>query len=166
VILHDLDIEKGNAKMGAFMIQVQVIYTALMAGMMLMYTITLGRYFDYILKHKIPGASQNWALFHNNTRVQIHHTAVLVGHAMLSIISLATNYTSGPAPLVVAAAVPFLMLTTHVVTGFAKAEFCVNGAQQLDNEKTVKTYLAWNMPLHITYTLLYTVSAALLLTLL
>ena len=51
--------------MGALMIQVQVIYTALMAGMMLMYTITLGRYFDYILKHKIPGASQNWALFHN-----------------------------------------------------------------------------------------------------
>ena len=94
--------------MGTLIIQMQVIYAALMAGMMLMYTITLGRYFDYILKHKIPGASQNWALFHNNTRVQIHHTAVLVGHAMLSIVSLATNYTSGPAPLVVAAAVPFL----------------------------------------------------------
>ena len=49
-ILHDSDIEKGNTKMSAFMIQMQVIYTALMAGMMLMYTITLGRYFDYILK--------------------------------------------------------------------------------------------------------------------
>ena len=53
-----------------------------------------------------------------------------------------------------------------MVTGFAKAEFFVNGAQRLDDEKTVKTYLAWNMPLHITYTLLYAVSAALLLTLL
>lgn len=66
----------------------------------------------------------------------------------------------------VAAAVPFLMLTTHMVTGFAKAEFFVNGARRLDDEKIVKTYLAWNMPLHITYTLLYAVSAALLLTLL
>lgn len=73
--------------MGELMIQVQVIYTALMAGIMLMYTITLGRYFGYILKHNIPGASQNWALFRNNTRVQIHHTAVLVGHAIVSIVS-------------------------------------------------------------------------------
>lgn len=144
----------------------QVIYTALMAGMMLMYTITLGHYFDYILKHNIPGASQNWALFRNNTRVQIYHTAVLVGHAMLSIVSLAINHTRGLTPLAVVAAVPFLMLTTHMVTGFAKAEFFVNGAQRLDDEKTVKTYLAWNMPLHITYTLLYAVSSALLLTLL
>jgi len=35
--------------MGTLMIQMQVIYTALMAGMMLMYTITLGRYFDYFI---------------------------------------------------------------------------------------------------------------------
>lgn len=71
---------------------------------------------------------------------------------------------TGGLPLIAAVLVPLLMLVFHVLSGFEKAEKLVNGAAQLD-EETIRKYLAWNLPLHLFYTLLYALSALFLFTL-
>ena len=136
-----------------------------MSGMMLMYVITIGSYFNYILKNKMFGALQDYSLFRKNTRVQMNHSIAFIGQVVLSVVSLVINYDLGVFPLIVAVMVPLIILFCHIFTGFGKAEQLVVGGKEL-NYRTIKVYLSWNKTLHIAYTIFYMVSAALLLNLL
>ena len=136
-----------------------------MSGMMLMYVITIGSYFNYILKNKMFGALQDYSLFRKNTRVQMNHSIAFIGQVVLSVVSLVINYDLGVFPLIVAVMVPLIILFCHIFTGFGKAEQLVVGGKEL-NDRTIKVYLSWNKTLHIAYTIFYMVSAALLLNLL
>lgn len=136
-----------------------------MSGMMLMYVITIGCYFNYILKNKMFGALQDYSLFRKNTRVQMNHSIASIGQVVLSVVSLVINYDLGVFPLIVAVMVPLIILFCHIFTGFGKAEQLVVGGKEL-NDRTIKVYLSWNKTLHIAYTIFYMVSAALLLNLL
>lgn len=136
-----------------------------MSGMMLMYVITIGSYFNYILKNKMFGALQDYSLFRKNTRVQMNHSIASIGQVVLSVVSLVINYDLGVFPLIVAVMVPLIILFCHIFTGFGKAEQLVVGGKEL-NDRTIKVYLSWNKTLHIAYTIFYMVSAALLLNLL
>lgn len=151
--------------MNDVILKIHVIYTSVMAGMMLMYFITIGSYFDYILKHEMFRAFQDYSLFRKNTKVQRNHAIVMIGQVLLSVISLFVNGDRGWMPLLFAVLVPVIMLVFHLLTGFGKVENLVNSAEKLD-EKTIKTYLMWNLPLHFLYTLLYLVSAFYLFSLL
>ncbi len=142
--------------MNLIIIKLQIIYTAILAGMMLMYSITLGSYFNFILKNKMFNAFRDYSLFRKNSKVQLLHTIVLVGQAIYSVISLIINHKLGLFPLLIAALIPIIMLAIHLLSGFAKVESLVNSSQNL-GESTVKKYLQWNIPLHILYTLLYVI---------
>lgn len=148
--------------MNLFVLKLQIVYTAMLSGMMVMYVITLGSYFNYILKHHMVRAFQDYSLFRQNTKVQLCHFIVMVGQETISIVSLMFNYRIGWFPLVIAVIVPIVLLALHVLTGFGKVENLVNSAESISG-RTVEKYLAWNMPLHIVYALLYAVSALLLL---
>lgn len=150
--------------MDLLLLRLQIVYTAIMSGTMLMYVITIGNYFSYILKHRIPHAFEDYAVFRKNTRAPLKHSIVLLGQVAISIISLMINYDRGGAALLVGVAVPLVMLCFHVFTGFGKVENLINSAQTVD-EKMIEKYLFWNIPLHILYFLLYAVSAMLLLNL-
>lgn len=93
-----------------------------MSGMMLMYVITLGSYFNYILKNKMFVALRDYSLFRKNTRVKMNHSLVLIGQVALSVASLIINYNLGAFPLIVTAIVHVIMLICHMVTGFKKVE--------------------------------------------
>lgn len=151
--------------MNLCILRLQIIYTSIMSGMMLMYVITIGSYFNYILKNKMFGALQDYSLFRKNTRVQMNHSIASIGQVVLSVVSLVINYDLGVFPLIVAVMVPLIILFCHIFTGFGKAEQLVVGGKEL-NDRTIKVYLSWNKTLHIAYTIFYMVSAALLLNLL
>jgi len=152
-------------KLNLCILRLQIIYTSIMSGMMLMYVITIGSYFNYILKNKMFGALQDYSLFRKNTRVQMNHSIASIGQVVLSVVSLVINYDLGVFPLIVAVMVPLIILFCHIFTGFGKAEQLVVGGKEL-NDRTIKVYLSWNKTLHIAYTIFYMVSAALLLNLL
>lgn len=135
-----------------------------MSGMMLMYVITLGSYFNYALKHEIFSSFKDYSLFRKNTRAVINHSIVMIGQAVFSIFSLIINYNMGRFQLIIAVLIPIIMLVFHMLTGFGKVENLVNSAEKLKKE-TINKYLMWNIPLHILYASLYMISAILLLTL-
>ena len=49
-----------------------------MSGMMLMYIITLGSYFNYILKINLLSGFQDYSFFRSNTKVKRNHFVILV----------------------------------------------------------------------------------------
>lgn len=52
-------------------LKIQTIYTAIMSGMMLMYVVTLGSYFNYILRNKILSGFQDYSAFRSITKAKI-----------------------------------------------------------------------------------------------
>ncbi|EGY79949.1 hypothetical protein HMPREF9129_0928 [Peptoniphilus indolicus ATCC 29427] len=135
-----------------------------MSGMMLMYTVTLGSYFNYILKNKILSGFQDYSSFRSNTNVKINHSIILLGQIIVSIISLILNYNKGFNPLCFSLIVPIIMLVLHTLTGFGEVENLVNSGKKVEMNQ-IEKYVTWNIPLHIIYFILYLISAEQLLSL-
>ncbi len=129
-----------------------------------MYIITLGSYFNYILKINLLSGFQDYSFFRSNTKVKRNYFVILVGQVIVSIISLILNCNSGLMPLCFNIIVPIIMLMFHVLTGFGKVENLVNSGQKVEMNE-VKEYVRFNIPLHITYFTLYLISTLLLLNL-
>lgn len=150
--------------MDFIILKIQIIYTAIMSGMMLMYTVTLGSYFNYILKNKILSGFQDYSSFRSNTNVKINHSIILLGQIIVSIISLILNYNKGFNPLCFSLIVPIIMLVLHILTGFGEVENLVNSGKKVEMNQ-IEKYVTWNIPLHIIYFILYLISAEQLLSL-
>ncbi|SUB74991.1 hypothetical protein [Peptoniphilus indolicus] len=150
--------------MDFIILKIQIIYTAIMSGMMLMYTVTLGSYFNYILKNKILSGFQDYSSFRSNTNVKINHSIILLGQIIVSIISLILNYNKGFNPLCFSLIVPIIMLVLHTLTGFGEVENLVNSGKKVEMNQ-IEKYVTWNIPLHIIYFILYLISAEQLLSL-
>lgn len=154
----------GGGFLDLIILRIQIIYTAIMSGMMLMYIVTLGSYFNYILKNRMLSGFQDYSDFRSNTKVQTNHSIILFGQVIVSIISLIFNYNKGFIPLCFSLIVPILMLVFHVLTGFGKVENLINSGQKVERNQ-VEKYVTWNIPLHIIYFILYLISAEQLLSL-
>lgn len=150
--------------MDFIILKIQIIYKAIMSGMMLMYTVTLGSYFNYILKNKILSGFQDYSSFRSNTNVKINHSIILLGQIIVSIISLILNYNKGFNPLCFSLIVPIIMLVLHTLTGFGEVENLVNSGKKVEMNQ-IEKYVTWNIPLHIIYFILYLISAEQLLSL-
>lgn len=150
--------------MDFIILKIQIIYTAIIPGMMLMYTVTLGSYFNYILKNKILSGFQDYSSFRSNTNVKINHSIILLGQIIVSIISLILNYNKGFNPLCFSLIVPIIMLVLHTLTGFGEVENLVNSGKKVEMNQ-IEKYVTWNIPLHIIYFILYLISAEQLLSL-
>ena len=124
-----------------------------------MYIITLGSYFNYILKINLLSGFQDYSFFRSNTKVKRNHFVILVWQVIVSIISLILNCNSGLMPLCFNIIVPIIMLMFHVLTGFGKVENLVNSGQKVEMNE-VKEYVRFN-----TYFTLYLISTLLLLNL-
>lgn len=144
----------------------QISYTALMSGMMLMYVLTLGQYFNYLLRQRHFETFVIYARIREEKRLPLFHFIVMIGQFVVSLFSLFLNYTLGLFPLVFAVSVPLIMAILHAFTGFGRVERLINSTSDLKDETKIKTYLKYNIPLHFIYTLLYGSSALFLFTLL
>ena len=141
-------------------LKIQTIYTTIMSGMMLMYVVTLGSYFNYILRNKILSGFQDYSAFRSITKAKINYSIVLFGQVIVSIISLIFNYNDGFIPLCFNMIVPIIMLMLHVLTGFWKVENLINSGQKVEINK-VKKYVTCNIPIHIIY-FIFNISCAII----
>lgn len=140
-----------------------IIYTAILAGSMIMYSITLGSYFTYLGKNNmLEGFKDYYGVFRKNTNVKLIFMIYLTGQTLLAIISILLNKTK---PLL-GQILSFLSIIVigfgHSISGFLKSEEKLNSASDL-SVKVVDNYIKYNIPLHILYSIYYIVAAYILL---
>ena len=135
-----------------------IILTAVIAGFMLSYCITLGAYFNHLLQtRKDEGFSSYYAPFRKSKKAVFWYKLVCCTQIVMAILScLFSSQTLFPK---VIALVPFLLLfICHWLTGFGKSEEHIHSGLPIDNLHR-SIYLKWNFPLHFFYFLAFFISA-------
>lgn len=135
-----------------------IILTAVIAGFMLSYCITLGAYFNHLLQtRKDEGFSSYYAPFRKSKQAVFWYKLVCCTQIVMAILScLFSSQTLFPK---VIALVPFLLLfICHWLTGFRKSEEHIHSGLPIDNLHR-SIYLKWNFPLHFFYFLAFFISA-------
>lgn len=137
-----------------------LLLTAVIAGFMLSYSVTLGAYFNYLLRQELDqGFSHFYSQFRRNTAVASLYRMCVGLQFFLGLVSLLVS-----SPLVtvrVLGIIPLMvLLVCHHVTGFAKSEEAINSGKSISTDMR-QNYLKWNLPLHYFYFVIYFVSALL-----
>ena len=135
-----------------------IILTAVIAGFMLSYCITLGAYFNHLLQtRKDEGFSSYYAPFRKSKQAVFWYKLVCCTQIVMAILScLFSSQTLFPK---VIALIPFLLLfICHLLTGFGKSEEHIHSGLPIDNLHR-SIYLKWNFPLHFFYFLAFFISA-------
>ena len=140
------------------MYSLTIILTAVIAGFMLSYCITLGAYFNHLLQtRKDEGFSSYYAPFRKSKQAVFWYKLVCCTQIVMAILScLFSSQTLFPK---VIALIPFLLLfICHLLTGFGKSEEHIHSGLPIDNLHR-SIYLKWNFPLHFFYFLAFFISA-------
>ena len=135
-----------------------IILTAVIAGFMLSYCITLGAYFNHLLQtRKDEGFSSYYAPFRKSKQAVFWYKLVCGTQIVMAILScLFSSQTLFPK---VIALIPFLLLfICHLLTGFGKSEEHIHSGLPIDDLHR-SIYLKWNFPLHFFYFLTFFISA-------
>lgn len=135
-----------------------IILTAVIAGFMLSYCITLGAYFNHLLQtRKDEGFSSYYAPFRKSKQAVFWYKLVCCTQIVMAILScLFSSQTLFPK---VIALIPFLLLfICHLLTGFGKSEEHIHSGLPIDDLHR-SIYLKWNFPLHFFYFLAFFISA-------
>ncbi|MEX2804522.1 hypothetical protein AB3329_05320 [Streptococcus sp. H31] len=134
---------------------VTIVLTAMMAGFMLSYCLTIGRYFNYLLETaKYDGFSAYYSPFRREKRVPRQYAVCVLGQFIMAVLSLFFSWQSGTWLARMGAVLPLLLLlAAHRLTGFGESEEEINSGRMSETMRRI--YLKWNLPLHFSYFLLY-----------
>lgn len=136
-----------------------VIATAMIAGFLTMYCLTIGGYFTFMARTGRIGELQgSYPLFRRRTRLKRVYALAMLLQFLIALVALAAGWGSGPLGLVPAAcSLPFL-LVVHTLTGFTGPEEKLVSGQDLTDAELAR-YLRLNLPLHVIYACVYAASA-------
>lgn len=129
-----------------------ILATGMVAGFMLSYCVTLGHYYNFLLKtHRNKGFSDYYSVFRRQENISKRYAFCMGSQFVVGL--LAVLFAQSHASLTALLPLPFLLLC-HRLTGFGKAEETIVSGQSFD-ERQRQLYLHWNIPLHLTYSLVY-----------
>ena len=140
---------------------VNVVYTAVLAGFMISYVVTMGSFFTHTLSHGRRRELQRLLLpFNRDEHVSAKYAAWVLGQVVVAAVSLALNAGRAPlaAQIFAVAAMP-LWYAVHVGSGFARAEHLAEGGPSDVPEQEVARFVRLNLPFHSGYACLYLVTA-------
>ena len=146
------------------LIACDVLATAMIAGFLTMYCLTIGGYFTFMARTGRIGELQgSYPLFRRRTRLKrVYALAMLlqfvVALVTLVAVALVAGWGSGPLSLVPAACSLPLLLVVHALTGFTGPEEKLVSGQDLTDAELAR-YLRLNLPLHVIYACVYAASA-------
>ena len=146
-----------------FIYGANIVYTLAYAGAMIMYCITLGSYFSYLVRsNRLEGFTEYYGVFRNTSNVKRNFFIFMIGQFLLALISFIFNRDMAWLPQILAIlGLPIIGLG-HKLTGFLVSEDRINSARDLD-PKLAKNYLDYNIPLHLVYSLVYLLAGIFLL---
>ena len=139
---------------------VNVVYTAVLAGFMISYVVTMGSFFTHALSHGRRRELQRLLLpFNRDEHVSTRYAAWVLGQVVVAAVSLALNAGRAPlaAQIFAVAAMP-LWFAVHVVSGFARAERLAEGGSEDVPEQEIKRFVRLNLPIHSGYAAVYVVA--------
>ena len=144
---------------------VAVVCTAVLAGFMISYVVTMGSFFTHTLSHGRRRELQRLLLpFNRDEHVSTKYAAWVLGQVVVAAVSLALNAGRAPlaAQIFAVAAMP-LWYVVHVGSGFARAEHLAEGGPEDVPEREIKRFLRLNLPIHCGYAAVYIAAALWLL---
>lgn len=138
-----------------------IVLSAIMAGFMVSYTITLGGYFSYMVKMaRLRELQATYAPFRAVTHAKAQYGVWVMLQFALALASLVANYHHNFAPQMYAVLVLPAYYVFHHWVGFGKIEEKLNSGNGALSSQECKKYLRLNVPLHQIYALLYALAAA------
>ena len=144
---------------------VNVVYTAVLAGFMISYVVTMGSFFTHTLSHGRRRELQRLLLpFNRDEHVSARYAAWVLGQVVVAAVSLALNAGRSPlaAQIFAVAAMP-LWYAMHVGSRFARTEHLAEGGPEDVPEREIKRFLRLNLPIHCGYAAVYVAAALWLL---
>jgi len=109
-----------------------VIATAMIAGFLTMYCLTIGGYFTFMARTGRIGELQgSYPLFRRRTRLKRVYALAMLLQFLVALAALAAGWGSGPLGLVPAACSLPLLLVVHALTGFTGPEEKLVSGQDL-----------------------------------
>jgi len=138
-----------------------IVYTAVLAGFMISYVVTMGAFFTYALGHGKRRELQEVLLpFGRDTRVTKNYAAWVLGQVLVAAASLILNAGRLPLlPQILAVGAMPLWYAVHVLSGFARCEHLAEGGPSDVPEQEVARFVRLNLPFHSGYACLYLVTA-------
>ena len=141
------------------LIACDVLATAMIAGFLTMYCLTIGGYFTFMARTgRIGEFQRSYPLFRRRTRLKRVYALAMLLQFLIALVALAAGWGSGPLGLVPAACSLPLLLVVHALTGFTVPEEKLVSGQDLTDTELAR-YLRLNLPLHMIYACVYAASA-------
>jgi len=141
-----------------------IFQTALVAGFMTFYLIGLGRYFNFLLDNNFTeGFTKYYSLFRQSSNVVTVLNIFLGMQLIIALLSLVLNFRRQPLPgQIIALLAPIILMAIHSITGFSQSENLINSGTNL-SDINIANYLKYNIPLHIIYSIIYSLGSLLLI---
>lgn len=146
-----------------------IVYTAVLAGFMISYVVTMGAFFTHTLSHGKRAELQHLLLpFNDDERVSTKYAAWVLGQVVVAaaslIAGLLSDATDRPlgAQIFAVAAMP-LWYAIHVGSGFARVEHVAEGGPAEVPDEVIRRFVRLNLPIHGVYAAVYLVAAGWLL---
>ena len=141
------------------LIACDVLATAMIAGFLTMYCLTIGGYFTFMVRTgRIDEFQRSYPVFRRRTRLKLVYALAMLLQFVIALVALAAGWGSGPLGLVPAACSLPLLLVVHALTGFTGPEEKLVSGQDLTDAELAR-YLRLNLPLHVIYACVYAASA-------
>ena len=140
-----------------------LVLTAVLAGMMLSYVLVLGNFFSYLVRRERYDFFQHvYGAFRKNTKVSFYYSVIMLAQTFLALLSFLLNMRNHALlPQLVAIVIFPILIIIHKLTGYLPLEEKLNSGHALD-DKERRIYLRYNLWLHFIYFLLYGGAAFLL----
>ncbi|WP_194947985.1 hypothetical protein [Actinomyces trachealis] len=145
-----------------FFYGLNIVYTAVLAGFMISYVVTMGSFFNHTLSHgRRPELQQLLLPFHKDEKVSTKYAAWVLGQVLVAGVSLALNFSHLPlgAQVLAVLAMP-LWYMFHRFSGFARLEHLAEGGPQDVPDQVVQRFVRLNLPVHSAYAAVYLLTAA------
>lgn len=139
-----------------------IVYTAVLAGFMISYVVTMGSFFNHTLSHGRRIELQHLLLpFHKDQKVSTKYAAWVLGQVLVAGASLTLSYSHLPlgAQVLAVVAMP-LWYAFHRVSGFSRLEHLAEGGPEDVPDQVVQRFVRLNLPVHSAYAAIYLLTAA------
>jgi hypothetical protein len=138
---------------------INILLTAMVAGLMFYYSFFLGGYYDFLLENNYTeGLSVYISQYRESLGFGVS-MPLLILQLIIAALALIFNFKKKLLPgLILALLAPVVLMILHFGTGFSYTEDTIIHGSDLSPEN-IEFFLKVNVPYHITYMICYVIAA-------
>ena len=134
---------------------INILLTAMVAGLMVVYTFYFGGYFDFLLENGLTDGLIIYYAQYLESVTGVVISILLISQLVIAVLSLIFNFRRQLIPgLIIALLAPTVLIILNYGIGFSYTESTIMNGSDLSPEN-VAFFLKVNIPFHIVYSLCY-----------